>query len=506
MKKILVPIGVSILTALGSVWAYQSYQNHKTGSIQTSGPVQITPAGLHYASNSGAAIGQPVDFAYAAENTVKSVVHIRTKKEGKTVVARNPFHEFFGFPGGGIQEYKMPDAKGGGSGVIISSDGYILTNNHVVAGADEVQVTFNNRHTQTAKVIGTDPATDLAVLKIDGKDLPAITFGNSDEVKLGQWVLAVGFPLNLDATVTAGIVSAKGRSIGINARQSSRAIESFIQTDAAVNPGNSGGPLVNTQGQLIGINSAIASPTGAYAGYSYAVPSNLARKVADDIIKFGKVKRGYLGASLIDLDKISPEQAKELGIPEEKLKSNGVYIAEVLKGSGAEKAGLKKGDMVTAINGVPTNSTSILMEQVARYHPGDKVQVDFIRGKESHRIHVELKDQQATEELTIAAGGGFKALGASLRPLNKQEINSLGVSKGLIVADAGKGELARAGIKSGFVILSVNDKEVSSAAELKEVLANGDGMVHLRGTYEGNRRGQYYYSFPYSGGDAFNLN
>src|SRR5690606_23625244 len=233
-----------------------------------------------------------------------------------------------------------------------------------------------------------DPATDLAVLKIDGKDLPAITFGNSDEVKLGQWVLAVGFPLNLDATVTAGIVSAKGRSIGINARQSSRAIESFIQTDAAVNPGNSGGPLVNTQGQLIGINSAIASPTGAYAGYSYAVPSNLARKVADDIIKFGKVKRGYLGASLIDLDKISPEQAKELGIPEEKLKSNGVYIAEVLKGSGAEKAGLKKGDMVTAINGVPTNSTSILMEQVARYHPGDKVQVDFVRGKESHRIHV----------------------------------------------------------------------------------------------------------------------
>jgi serine protease Do len=354
-------------------------------------------------------------------------------------------------------------------------------------------------------VVGTDPSTDLAVLKIDGKDFPPIVFGNSDEVKLGQWVLAVGFPLNLDATVTAGIVSAKGRSIGINQRQSNRAIESFIQTDAAVNPGNSGGPLVNTQGQLIGINSAIASPTGTYAGYSYAVPSNLARKVADDIIKFGSVRRGYIGASLLDLDKISEKQAEELGVTKDKMKVDGVYVADVLKGSGAEKAGLKKGDVITAINGVATRSSSVLMEQVARYHPGDKVQVDFVRGNSAQKIHVELKDQQATESLTAAAGGGFKAMGATLRPLNKQELSSFGLSKGLIVADPGKGALASSGVKSGFVIFSINDQEVATAAELREALEKGGGAVTLKGTYEGNRRGQYYYSFPYSGGSALEV-
>lgn len=502
MKKIAIPIVVSALTAAGSIWAFQSYQNSAAGV--SGAATHKTPAGLHYASNSGAVVGQPVDFTDAAESTVKSVVHIRTTKAGKTVMARDPFADLFGM-GGGMQEYKMPDAQGGGSGVIISNDGYILTNNHVVAGADEVQVTFNNRNTQTAKVVGTDPSTDLAVLKIDGNDMPAITFGNSDEVKLGQWVLAVGFPLNLDATVTAGIVSAKGRSIGINSRQSNRAIESFIQTDAAVNPGNSGGPLVNTQGQLVGINSAIASPTGSYAGYSYAVPSNLARKVADDIIKFGTVRRGYLGASLIDLDKINEKQAEELGVPKDKLRSNGVYVADILKGSGSEKAGLKKGDLITAINGVTTNSSSVLMEQVARYHPGDKVQVEYMRGNSANKVHVELKDQKATEELTVASGGGFKALGASLRPLNKQEAANYGVSKGLVVADAGKGELARAGIKAGFVILSVNDNEVASMSDLREALDDSEGVVNMRGTYEGNRRGQYYYSFPYSGGNAMNI-
>ncbi len=504
MKKLAIPIVVSALTAAGSMWAYQSYQNNSANN-PSSAVSQKTPAGLHYASNSGANIGQPVDFTYAAENTVKSVVHIRTTKAGKTVMARDPFADFFGMGGGGMQEYKMPDAQGGGSGVIISNDGYILTNNHVVAGADEVQVTFNNRNTQTAKVVGTDPSTDLAVLKIDGKNMQAITFGNSDELKLGQWVLAVGFPLNLDATVTAGIVSAKGRSIGINQRQSNRAIESFIQTDAAVNPGNSGGPLVNTQGQLIGINSAIASPTGSYAGYSYAVPSNLARKVADDIIKFGEVRRGYIGASLVDLDKINEKQAEELGLSKDKRKSDGVYVAEVQKGSGAEKAGLKKGDLITAINGVTTNNSSVLMEQVARYHPGDKVQVDYVRGTTANKVHVELKDQKATEALIAASGGGFNALGATLRPLNKQEASEYGVSKGLIVSDAGKGELARAGIKSGFIILSVNDDEVVSMSDLKAALNKSDGVVNLKGTYQGNRRGQYYYSFPYSGGNAMNI-
>lgn len=505
MKKVAIPVLVSALTAAGSIWAFQSYQNNSSNNPSAFNNSQKTEAGLHYASNSGANVGQPVDFTYAAENTVKSVVHIKTTKAGKTVMARDPFADFFGMGGGGVQEYKMPDAQGGGSGVIISNDGYILTNNHVVAGADEVQVTFNNRNTQTAKVVGTDPSTDLAVLKIDGKNMSAITFGNSDELKLGQWVLAVGFPLNLDATVTAGIVSAKGRSLGINQRQSNRAIESFIQTDAAVNPGNSGGPLVNTQGQLIGVNSAIASPTGSYAGYSYAVPSNLARKVADDIIKFGTVRRGYLGASLVDLDKINAQQAEELGVPKDKLKSDGVYVASVLKGSGAEQAGLKKGDLITSINGITTNNSSVLMEQVARYHPGDKVQVDYVRGSVSNKVHVELKDQKGTEELTMASGGGFNALGATLKPLSKQDAANYGVSKGLLVADPGNGELARAGIKAGFVILSVNENEVATMSELRSALDNSEGMVNMKGTYSGSRRGQYYYSFPYAGSNALSV-
>lgn len=504
MKKIAIPIVASALTALGSVWAYEKIQDNNFNTEPQSWNAGTTKSGLHFASNSGAAMGQPVDFSDAAENTVKSVVHIKIKKAGKTITAPvwDPFADFFG--GGGqqrMQQYKQPDVEGGGSGVIISNDGYILTNNHVVAGADEVLVTINTRTTLTAKVIGTDPQTDLAVIKVEAKNLSAVTFGNSDEVRLGQWVLAVGFPLNLDATVTAGIVSAKGRSIGINQRQSNRAVESFIQTDAAINPGNSGGALVNTQGQLIGINSAIASPTGSYAGYGYAVPSNLARKVADDIIKFGDVRRGYLGASLADLDRMTEKEAEEVGVSKADYNNGlGVYVSDIVKGSGAESAGLKKGDMITAINGVATNSSAVLIEQIARYHPGDKVQVDYSRSGKAGKVHVELKDQKSTEQLTAVQGGGAKALGALLKPLTKQEAGTLGIDGGLSVVEVGKGELASTGVKPGFVILSVNDQAVKSMAELRNALNNAEGMVQISGTYPGNRRGQYYFSFPYSGG------
>jgi len=504
MKKIAIPIVASALTAIGSVWAYEKIQDNNFNNAPQSWNTGTTKSGLHYASNSGDVTGQPVDFTYAAESGVKSVVHIKIKKAGKTITAPvwDPFADFFGGGGGQqrMQQYKQPDVEGGGSGVIISNDGYILTNNHVVAGADEVLVTINTRNTLTAKVIGTDPETDLAVIKVEAKNLPAVTFGNSDEVKLGQWVLAVGFPLNLDATVTAGIVSAKGRSIGINQRQSNRAVESFIQTDAAINPGNSGGALVNTQGQLVGINSAIASPTGTYAGYGYAVPSNLARKVADDIIKFGDVRRGYLGAALADLDRLTEKEAEEIGVSKSDYNNGvGVYVSDVVKGSGAAAAGLKKGDMILAVNGVATNSSATLIEQVARYHPGDKVQVDYSRAGKASKIHVELKDQKSTEQLTAVQGGGAKALGALLKPLTKQEAGTLGVDGGLSVVEVGKGELASTGVKPGFVILSVNDQVVKNMAELKSALSNAEGMVQLSGTYPGNRRGQYYFSFPYSG-------
>ncbi|HRP88455.1 MAG TPA: trypsin-like peptidase domain-containing protein [Edaphocola sp.] len=511
MKRIAVPIVIAALTAVGTVWGYQKIQENNNGnSFGNNGNYETTKSGIRYASNSGAGYGQPIDFTEAAESSVKSVVQIKIKKEGKTVSAPvwDPFEDFFGGGGGRrMQQYKQPDVTGEGSGVIISSDGYILTNNHVVAGADEVQVTFNTRNTMTAKVIGTDPQTDLAVIKIDANNLPAITMGNSDEVKLGQWVLAVGYPLNLDVTVTAGIVSAKGRSIGINRRQSNSAVESFIQTDAAINPGNSGGALVNTQGQLVGINSAIASPTGSYAGYGYAVPSNLAKKVADDIIRFGSVKRGYMGATLADLDKMTEDQAKELGVSKNDFeKGKGVYVSDVLKGSGAENGGLKKGDMITAVNGTPTKNSAVLIEQIARYHPGDKVQIDYLRAGKANTTHVELKDNKSTQSLVANAGASVKVMGATLKPLNQSEAKNYGLNGGVLVTGIDKGVLKNVGVKEGFIITNVNGTDITSVNDLQDALANSGGNVQLEGTYKGRSQGRYYYSFPYNGNSEMEAN
>lgn len=493
MKKLAIPvIAATVFTSVATVWAYDKIQDQQQTNPSIQNKQSVAASDLHYASNSGAIVGQPIDFTTAAENTVKSVVHIRTMKQGKTVMARDPF-DFWG--DGGLQQFKMPDAQGGGSGVIISADGYILTNNHVVDGADEVQVTFNTRNTQTAKVVGKDPATDLAILKIEGQNFPALAFGNSDEVKLGQWVLAVGYPLNLDATVTAGIVSAKGRSIGINQRQSNRAIESFIQTDAAVNPGNSGGALVNTQGQLIGINSAIASPTGTYAGYSYAIPSNLARKIANDLIKFGSVQRGYIGVSLGDLNNMTEEQAKELGISKSDYENaNGVFVGEVLEGSGAAKAGIKKGDFITAINGTAVNSSSVLTEQIARYNPGDKVSIDYLRNGKPLKTNIQLSANNGTLAKASISGASYSDLGAGFKALSQQEAQSMGVDGGIQVESIGDGALKNyTGIKKGFIITSVNGKAVKDINAFRDALGEGD-MVQLGGTYPGNR-GSYYYSF-----------
>lgn len=493
MKKLAIPvIAATVFTSVATVWAYdkiQDQQQSKTSSIPTQ---NAGDPNLHYASNSGAIVGQPVDFTAAAEQAVKSVVHIKTTKQGKTVMARDPF-DFWGE--GGMQQFKMPDARGGGSGVIITEDGYILTNNHVVDGADEVQVTFNNRNTKIAKVVGTDPETDLAVLKIEGKGYPAVTFGNSDDVRLGQWVLAVGYPLNLDATVTAGIVSAKGRSIGINQRQANRPIESFIQTDAAVNPGNSGGALVNTQGQLIGINSAIASPTGTYAGYSYAIPSNLVRKIANDLIKFGNVQRGYMGVSLGDLGSMTEEQAAQLGISKNDFDhANGVYVGEVMEGSGAAQAGIKKGDFITAINGTSVNSSSVLTEQIARFNPGDRVQIDYMRSGKPYKTQVELKPNKGALAKAMSSGTTYSDLGATFKALSKQEASRMGISGGIQVEAVSDGALKNfTGIKKGFVITSVNGKAVSSLEDLQEALSS-DNMVQLGGTYPGSG-GSFYYSF-----------
>jgi len=433
----------------------------------------------------------PVDFQAAAEASVKAVVHIKTTRKARTVVAEDPraqmfgddlFGDFFG-----RRQYYIPPQMGSGSGVVISPDGYIVTNNHVVSGTDAVTVTFNNRYTTEAKVIATDPSTDIALLKVNEQNLPYMAFGNSDDVRLGQWVLAVGYPLTLDATVTAGIVSARGRSIGINRTQAANAIEAFIQTDAAVNPGNSGGALVNTSGQLIGINSAIASPTGSYAGYSYAIPSNIVRKVTNDLMQYGSVQRAYLGIEYIDRQNLSPEQLKELGIS----RHDAVYVARVMPGGGAERAGLKKGDFITKINGVTVSTEPELLEQIARYKPGDHISITYVRDGKEATTSVELKNLAGTTAV-VNKSTGSRLLGASFRPLTGEEKSRLGVRNGVVVTDPGEGMLgARTNIRKGFVITDINDQKISSIEDLQQAMAAGD-RLQIGGFYPG-QKGRYYY-------------
>jgi serine protease Do len=413
------------------------------------------------------------------------VVHIKTTINSRTVVARDPFAELFG--DNYLRQYRTPEQMGSGSGVVISPDGYIVTNNHVVSGADVVTVTFDDRRTAQAKVIGSDPSTDLAVLKINQDNLPYMEFGNSDEVHLGEWVLAVGYPLSLDATVTAGIVSAKGRSLGLNARKSRSAIESYIQTDAAVNPGNSGGPLVSAKGQLIGINSAIASPTGSYAGYSYAIPANLVKKAAADIIQYGAVQRGFLGIEPRDFKNANPDEILKYKL----IENEGVFVAGVAEEGGAKAAGIQKGDFIIAINNVAVSTIPELNEQLARYTPGDHINVSYLRSGKKLSVNVELKNINGNtaliKEKTIAP-----LLGAKLRALNTEEQKKWNTKNGIVVSSIGKGLLARANMRDGFVITGINGNAVKTVEDVDQELAS-QNAVQIEGFYPG-RNGMYYYN------------
>lgn len=434
----------------------------------------------------------PVDFQAAAEASVKAVVHIHTKTKPRTIVA-NDLDDFWGGMFG-PRQYTLPPQLGSGSGVIISPDGYIVTNNHVVAGADELTVTFNDRYTTSAKVVGTDPSTDLAVVKVDEKNLPFMEFGNSDDVHLGQWVLAVGYPFSLDATVTAGIVSAKGRSIGINSTRAKNAIESFIQTDAAVNPGNSGGALVNTSGQLIGINSAIASPNGTYTGYSYAIPSNIVSKVVGDLRQYGKVQRGYLGIAPLDAKNATQQQLVALGLDH----INGVYVLGVSDNGGARAAGIRQGDYIMQIAGVPVASVPELLEQVARYKPGDHVAIIYQRDGKEYNTTVELKNSAGTTSI-IKNGAPGLLLGATMRPLTEQERKTYGIAGGVVVLSPGDGPVAQmTSMKKNFVITAVNGQAVSNLENLQQALAAAGGRIQLAGFYPGYS-GMYYYSLTTDG-------
>lgn len=426
-----------------------------------------------FASLSGAG---PVDFVPAAESTINSVVHVTTKVI-RTSFQRDPFQEFFYGPGAGGREFKQYGAAAG-SGVIVSSEGYIVTNNHVIAEASEIEVTLNDNSKYTAKLVGTDPSTDIAVLKIEGsKPFQPISLGNSDDVKIGEWVLAVGNPFNLTSTVTAGIVSAKTRNInllGNNGDKSLFPIESFIQTDAAVNPGNSGGALVNTNGELIGINTAIASETGSYSGYSFAVPINLVQKVMRDIIDYGLVQRGFLGVQISD---ITQELKEKNNLPNLK----GVFISGVVENGSAEKAGLKEGDIILKIGAKEVNSSAALQEEIGKRMPGDKVMLS-IRSKDGKEMTKELILRNQDGEMKITSKEEIvknAALGATFIELTDKEKKALNINYGVKIKTISAGKLKSIGLVVGSIITKINNEPIDDVAEIVNKLNGSNNGILL---------------------------
>ncbi|HQE12296.1 MAG TPA: trypsin-like peptidase domain-containing protein [Flavipsychrobacter sp.] len=480
MKLKLFPVIITAaITSLITFFLFAKFQDKLPFAVEATNSMPVNYANYKLVGAQGV---PPADFEQIASASVQAVVHVKTQTKGRTVIAKSDddfLNQFFG-----PQQYYLPPQTGSGSGVVVSPDGYIVTNYHVVTNADKVTVTFNDRYTTEAKVIAKDAATDIALLKVADKGLPYIEFGNSDNVRLGQWVLAVGYPLTLDATVTAGIVSAKSRSIGVNRTQSASAIESFIQTDAAVNPGNSGGALMNTQGQLIGINSAIASPTGYYTGYSYAIPANLVKKVIDDLKQFGTVQRAYLGVQLM-------RQQDKTAINNKR--NSGVYVADAPINGGAYQAGIRKNDYITRVNDVTVNSEPELLEQVARFKPGDNVSVTYNRDGKEYNTTVLLKNVNGTTAVLKGQTASIsEVLGAAMRPLSLEEKNRYGAENGVLVTKIARGVLSQqTTMKNGFVILKANDQEVNSADDIQQVIAE-NGSVKLGGFYPGNN-GMYYY-------------
>jgi Do/DeqQ family serine protease len=430
-------------------------------------------AAIHQVDYQG--VPQGLDFTAAAENTVHSVVHITTKVV-QTTFQRDPFQEFFYGPGAGGREFKQY-GSGAGSGVIVSSQGYIVTNNHVIENASEIEVILNDNSKYAAKVVGADPATDIAVLKIEGENFPAIPIGNSDELKIGEWVLAVGNPFNLTSTVTAGIVSAKARNINLLAERNSKEvvpIESFIQTDAAVNPGNSGGALVNTRGELIGINTAIASQTGSYAGYSFAVPVNLVDKVMRDLIDFGIVQRGYLGVQISDISQEIKEKNK---LPDLK----GVFIAKVIEGGSADKAGLKDNDVILKIGSKEVNSVAALQEEIGKRRPGDKVALS-VRQKDGDVVTKELVLRNQDGETQLLSKEEISknyALGATFVELTDKEKKELNLSYGVKIKSINAGKLKSIGLSEGIIITKINNEPIETVEELTQKLSGVNRGVLL---------------------------
>jgi len=504
MKK----LGLTLLTAfVGGAIALGGYKivENKyaaTRSFEDQQKFYFASNHLSPASATGSSTGQ-VDFTQAAAAVTPAVVYIRTTYASQGGDQENQLQQMFGNMFGQRVRPDMGVQMASGSGVIISPNGYIVTNNHVVDHAEKIEVVTNDHQDFKAKVIGTDPNTDLALIKIEGHDLPIVKLGNSDAVKVGEWVLAVGNPFKLTSTVTAGIVSAKGRNIGIIGTQDNeeqnpfgrtqyqqtpklnQAIESFIQTDAAINPGNSGGALVNTNGELIGINSAIASHTGSYEGYGFAIPINLAKKVLDDIQKYGAVKRGYVGISFKELDE---DAANTLHID----RTAGLYVDDVIPGGGAEQAGLEKGDIITKVEGNKVYESSDLQEPVARMEPGDKIHLTVLRGNDEKNFTVTLKANKPEPKEAVAKSseGLFNRIGASFAPLSATQKGQFHINAGVVVTKVRDGGLFDyTDVPVGSVITQINRMPIASVDDIDHALSNlKNGLLTISGFYPDGTR------------------
>jgi Do/DeqQ family serine protease len=451
-----------IAGAFLAVWAYSTFfDKPQVVTITEKQPIKY--ATLAADSN----VTLP-DLTFAAEKSIHAVVHIATQSmRGGGWSSGNPFFdEFFG-----LRNQQPQIAQGFGSGVIISSDGYIITNNHVIESAQNIKVILNDKREFEAKLVGADPSTDIALLKVDAKDLQFLIYGNSNDLKLGEWVLAVGNPFNLTSTVTAGIVSARSRNLGINEDQLS--IESFIQTDAAVNPGNSGGALVNQQGNLVGINTAIASRTGSYAGYSFAVPVTIVSKVVEDLKKYGEVQRALLGVNIGD---VNAEIAKELKLD----KVEGVYVGGVPENGAAREAGIKEKDVIIQVEGEPIKNTAQLQEKISQYRPGDKVKVIVIRDNEKKPFTVTLRNKHGDTEIVR---DNLSILGAEFEIVTDEEKEKLEINSGIKITKLDKGKLKTLGMKEGFIITHVNKKPIYEVKDFRREIGNAKGGILVEGIY-----------------------
>lgn len=470
MKKLISTVFVACLGGIAALTATHYFYTNKQSS-QVIKPNLHQPITLVNSLGSG---GMTTDFTNAAEKSVNAVVHIKTTSENVNNLNYDPFAEMFFGPQKRQQNYTQQSS---GSGVIISDDGYIVTNNHVIAGADKIEVIMNDKRTYEGTIVGADASTDVALVKINEKNLPFLNYGNSDAVKVGEWALAVGNPFNLESTVTAGIISAKGRSNILD--NSKRPIESFLQTDAAVNPGNSGGALVNTNGELIGINTAIASNNGAYQGYSFAVPVNIVKKVVSDLVEFGTVQRAYIGVSIRDIDS---KFAQEKNIKQ----LNGIYVNGLTDGGSAQDAGIQEGDVITKVEDISVGSVSALQEQISKYRPGNKIKVVVLRDNKELNLEVVLKTLDNTTKLVKKSElvkATINTLGAEFSEVTNDELARLRLNNGVKVHKLSNGKFAQVGIKEGFIITSIDSKKVSSPKDIQEIMSNKSGIISVQGYY-----------------------